>query len=204
MGAYLETIQNYYHCPCCWIILYLGKNMSTYQWVPEWIKWIKRHSRGSTVWTIKLAEHCLGITLSVQKERESGEIETEREREKERKREREKERACVCARGNKPFTKLMLIRYFGISINAISQKMPERADKIIQKHFLKILMDLPGDNAWRDHHRYRRTTLSIMPLRWIFAIQCTWLRWSNWDRTADLTSPCVCSATKMPNTKHPY
>ena len=37
-----------------------------------------------------------------------------------------------------------------------------------------------------------------MPLGWISAIQCNWLRWSNRDRTADLTSPCVCSATKCP------
>ena len=44
----------------------------------------------------------------------------------------------------------------------------------------------------------------IMPLGWISAIPCNWLRWSNWDRTADLTLPCVCSATKMPKIKHPY
>ena len=43
-----------------------------------------------------------------------------------------------------------------------------------------------------------------MPLGWMSTIQCNWLRWSNWDRTADLTSPCVCSASKMPNIKHPY
>ena len=58
--------------------------------------------------------------------------------------------------------------------------------------------------TWREHQRYCRTTLSIMTLGWISAIQCNWLRWSNWDRTADFTSPCVCSATKMPNIKHPY
>ena len=58
--------------------------------------------------------------------------------------------------------------------------------------------------SWREHHRYCRTTLSIMSLGWISAIQCNWLSWSNWYRTADLTLPCVCSATKMPNIKHPY
>ena len=43
-----------------------------------------------------------------------------------------------------------------------------------------------------------------MPLGMMFAIQCNWLRWSNLDPTADLTSPCVCSATKMLNIKHHY
>ena len=57
---------------------------------------------------------------------------------------------------------------------------------------------------WRENHRYCRTTLNIMPLGRLSAIQCNWLKWSNWDRTADLTLPCVCSATKMLNIKHPY
>ena len=57
---------------------------------------------------------------------------------------------------------------------------------------------------WRENHHYCRTTLSIMPLGWLSAIQCNWLRWSNWDHTADLTSPCVCSATIRLNIKHPY
>ena len=63
------------------------------------------------------------------------------------------------------------------------------------EHFVK---------SWREYHRYCRTTLSIMSLGWRSAIQCNWLRWSNWDRTADLTASCVCSATKMLNIKHPY
>ena len=28
-----------------------------------------------------------------------------------------------------------------------------------------------------------------MPLGWLSAIQCNWLRWSKWDLTTDLTSP---------------
>ena len=58
--------------------------------------------------------------------------------------------------------------------------------------------------AWPEHHCYCRTTVSIMLLGWMSAIQCDWVRWSNWDLTADLTSPCVCSATIMLNIKHPY
>ena len=46
---------------------------------------------------------------------------------------------------------------------------------------------------WREHHRYSRTTLSIMSMGWRSVNQCNWLRWSNWDRTADLTAPCVFS-----------
>ena len=36
------------------------------------------------------------------------------------------------------------------------------------------------------------------------AIQCNWLGRSNWDRIVDLTSPYVCLATKMLDTKHLY
>ena len=56
--------------------------------------------------------------------------------------------------------------------------------------------------AWREHHHFCRTTLSIMPLGWLSAIQCNWPRWSNWDRTDDLITTCVCSATIMLNIKH--
>ena len=58
--------------------------------------------------------------------------------------------------------------------------------------------------SWWEHHRYCWITLNIMPLGWLSAIQCNWLRWSNWDLTTDLTSPCVCTATKMIIIKHPY
>ena len=57
--------------------------------------------------------------------------------------------------------------------------------------------------SWREHHRYCRTTLSIMPLGKMSAIKCNWLRWSNSDLTTNLISPCVCSATKLFNIKQP-
>ena len=59
-------------------------------------------------------------------------------------------------------------------------------------------------STWRENHHYCRTTLSIMSLGWLSAIQCKWLVWWSWDRTGDLSSPCVCSATKMLIIKHPY
>ena len=64
-----------------------------------------------------------------------------------------------------------------------------------------------GICPWREYHRcmYYRTTLSIMSPGWRSAIQYNWLRWSNWERTADLILPCVCSPTKMlKKIKHPY
>ena len=66
------------------------------------------------------------------------------------------------------------------------------------------LSDAIWRHTWWEHHRYHRTTLSIMPLGWMSTIQCNWLRWLNWDHTSDFTSPCVWSATIMLNIKHPY
>ena len=66
----------------------------------------------------------------------------------------------------------------------------------LQTHCIKIL-------TWREHHHYCRTTLSIMPLGSMSTIQCSWLKWSKWDHTANLTSPFVCSAINMLNSKRP-
>ena len=73
----------------------------------------------------------------------------------------------MCARGNKPFTKLMLIRYFGISINAISQKMPERADKSFKSIFEDFDGSARGQCMTRpsplpqDHTEYNATGMDI-------------------------------------------